>query len=113
MTPAKIIIIADGETKACCSEAADLKTQIKCLAQGLSLAYGEQLTVEFFDLRRTPDHPLVRRVQAEGKKLPLLLFNGEVKFEGGIPLLALKNLLERRGIFPRTLAEADKNHRDG
>ena len=102
MTPAEIVIIADGATPVCCPEAPDLKTQIRYLAQGLMLAYGEQLTVEFIDWRRTPDHPLVRHFQAEGRKLPLLLFNGEVKFEGGIPLLALKTLLERTGIFPRT-----------
>ena len=101
MTPAEIVIIADGDAPACCTEALDLKTQIKYLAQGLSLAYGPQLTVEFLDLCRTPDHPLVRRARAEGRKFSLLLFNGEVKFEGGIPLLALKTLLERTGIFPR------------
>ena len=102
MTPAEIVIIADGDAKACCPEAPDLKTQIKYLAQALSLAYGDQLTVEFFDRRRTPDHPLVRQAQAEGRTFPLLLLNGEVKFEGGIPLLALKTLLERAGIYPRT-----------
>jgi len=96
------VIIADGATPVCCPEAPDLKTQIRYLAQGLMLAYGEQLTVEFVDLGGRPDHPLVRRARAEGRKFPLLLLNGEVKFEGGIPLLALKNLLERNGILPRT-----------
>lgn len=101
MTPAEIVIIADGATPACCREAPDLKTQIRYLAQGLMLAYGEQLKVEFLDPGGRPDHPLVRRARAEGRQFPLLFFNGEVKFEGGIPLLALKTLLERNGIFPR------------
>ncbi|HHT49052.1 MAG TPA: hypothetical protein GXZ98_07145 [Firmicutes bacterium] len=106
MNPAEIIIIADGEATACCTEAPDLHTQIRYLAQGLSLAYGDQLTVEFLDLRQAPDHPLVRQVQAEGRRLPLLIFNREVKFEGGIPLLALKTMLERAGIFPRNGGES-------
>ncbi|NLW59395.1 MAG: hypothetical protein GX073_03515 [Firmicutes bacterium] len=106
MTPLEIIIIADGEAKACCTEASDLQTQIRYLAQGLLLAYGEQLTVEFLDLHRDQDHPLVREALAAGRKFPLLLYNGEVKFEGGIPLLALKTLLDRAGLVPRTVGEA-------
>ena len=104
MTPLKIIIIADGEDKACCTQAPDLKTQIRYLAQGLVLAYGEQLMVEFLDLNRNQDHPLVRQAQAAGRKFPLLLYNGEVKFEGGIPLLALKTLFDRAGLVPLTAA---------
>lgn len=106
MTPFEIIIIADGEAKASCTQDLDLKTQIRYLAQGLLLAYGEQLAVEFLDLQRDQDHPLVRQALAAGRKFPLLLINGEVKFEGGIPLLALKTLFDRAGLVPRTVGEA-------
>ena len=102
MTPIEITIIADGEAKACCTQAPDLKTQIRYLAQGLILAYGEQLTVEFLDLHRDRSHPQVRQALAAGRKFPLLLYNREVKFEGGIPLLALKTLFDRAGVVPRT-----------
>lgn len=102
MTPIEIVIIADGDAKTCCTDAPDLKTQIRYLAQGLVLAYGEQLTVEFLDFQREQDHPQVRQALAEGRKFPLLLYNGEVKFEGGIPLMALKTLFDRAGLVPRT-----------
>ncbi len=100
MTPVEIVIIADGETGTCCTEALDLETQIRYLAQGLVLAYGEQIVVKFLDLRHEQDHPLVRQVLAAGRKFPLLLFNGEVQFEGGIPLLALKALFDQAGLVP-------------
>ena len=102
MIPVEIVIIADGEATSCCAETPDLKTQIRHLAQGLILAYGEQLAVEFLDLRLDKDHLLVRTALATGRQFPLLLFNREVKFEGGIPLLALKNLFDRAGLIPRT-----------
>jgi len=105
LTPIEIIIIADGEAKACGTQPQDLKTQIRYLTQGLILAYGEQLTVEFLDLQRDRDHPLVRQALAVGRKFPLLLWNGEVKFEGGIPLLALKALFDRAGLVPWTGGE--------
>lgn len=101
MTPTEIVIIADGEANACCTEAPDLQTQIKYLGQGLLLAYGDQIRVEYLDINQEQNHPLVRQMLAEGRSLPLLLFNHEVKFEGGIPLLALKTLLERAGLVPR------------
>jgi hypothetical protein len=100
LTPAEIVIIAAGETGTCCTEALDLETQIRYLAQGLVLAYGEQIVVEFLDLHREQDHPVVRQALEEGRKFPLLLFNGEVQFEGGIPLLALKALFDQAGLIP-------------
>ncbi|NLC53266.1 MAG: hypothetical protein GX770_04810 [Firmicutes bacterium] len=109
MTPIEIIIIADGEATACCDQAPDLETQIRYLAQGLTLAYGEQLTVEFLDLNRDQDHPRVQQALAAGRKFPLLLYNREVKFEGGIPLLALKTLFDRAGLVPRTAAGDEDN----
>jgi hypothetical protein len=100
LTPVEIVIIADGETGSCCAEGLDLKTQIRYLAQGLVLTYGEQIVVEFLDLHHDQEHPLVQQALAGGRKFPLLLLNGEVQFEGGIPLLALKTLLERVGLVP-------------
>ncbi len=102
MSPIEIVIIADGAAKSCSTEAPDLKTEIRYLAQGLILAYGEQLAVEFLDVHRDQEHPLVRRAVAAGRKFPLLLYNQEVKFEGGIPLMALKTLFDRAGLVPRT-----------
>ncbi len=100
MTPVELIIIADGEEKSCGAEPLPLKTQINYLRQGMLLAYGGQLAVEFIDLHQTPGHPLVQKLMKEGRCFPLLLFNGEVKFEGGIPLLALKALLDQAGLVP-------------
>lgn len=100
MTPVEIIIIADGEQKSCCAEQQKLKAQIDYLIQGMRLSYGDQIVVDFIDLHQTPANPLVEKVEKEGRKFPLLLFNGEVKYEGGIPLLALKALLDHAGLTP-------------
>jgi hypothetical protein len=103
LTPVEIVIIADGAAGNCCTEAEDLKTQIRYLTQGLVLTYGAQIAVEFLDLDHEQDHPQVRQALKEGRKFPLLLVNGEVQFEGGIPLLALKALFDRIGLVPRSL----------
>ncbi|NLW56111.1 MAG: hypothetical protein GX050_05775 [Firmicutes bacterium] len=100
MNPLEIIIIANGDEKSCGAEPLKLKTQINYLRQGMRLAYGEQLVVEFIDLNQTPVHPLAQKLVDEGRLFPLLLLNGEVKFEGGIPLLALKALLDQAGLVP-------------
>ena len=44
--------------------------------QGMRLAYGEQLVVEFIDLNQTPVHPLAQKLVDEGRLFPLLLLNG-------------------------------------
>ena len=99
MTPVELIIIADGEEKSCNAEM-KLKTQINYLSQGMLLAYGEQLGVEFIDLHQTPDHPLAQKMVGEGRRFPLLLMNGEVKFEGD-SLLAFESALDQVGLVPR------------
>lgn len=98
MNQADIIIIGDGEQKSCCAEQQNLSEQIHCLTQGMILAYGEKITIKYLDLQQEKTNPLVEKAVKEGREFPLLFFNGEVKFEGGIPLLALKALLDRSGI---------------
>ncbi|HBG15335.1 MAG TPA: hypothetical protein DDW93_01015 [Firmicutes bacterium] len=67
------------------------------------LAYGEKISIQFLDLQQERSNPVVKKAVKEGRDFPLLLFNGEVKFEGGIPLLALKALLDRVGIEPNEI----------
>ena len=94
MPKTEIIIIGDGEAKTCCGEEQKLVDQIRHLKQGIILAYGDKISVEFLDLKKDQTNPLVEKAIKEGKSFPLLLLDGELKFEGGIPLLALKVLLD-------------------
>ena len=112
MNPAEIIIIADGEATACCTEAPDLHTQIRYLAQGLSLAYGDQLTVEFLDLRQAPDHPLVRQVQRKGEDYRSLFSTGN-QIRGRDSPAGVKDHAGTGGHLPSEWRKVDKIYRHG
>lgn len=107
MVRAELILIGDGAKALDCA-GVPLKIQIAWLSQGLALAYGEQVTMVFLDIYEDKDDPLVKRVKAEKRKFPLLLVNGEVRYEAGLPLAALKALLEGMGIEPLHPIEIQK-----
>lgn len=96
-----LTLIGDG-AKALGCEGVPLKKQAAWLGQGLALAYGEQVTTVFLDINKDKENPLVKQVRAknEDREYPLLLINGEVRYKAGLPLAALKALLEGMGVEP-------------
>lgn len=85
-----------------CSGQLPLGEQIRQVLGGLALAYGEQITGEFIDLDKPDEasNPLATRCLAEKRELPALFLDGELRFEGVIPLTALKSLLDEIGLKP-------------
>jgi len=102
----ELTFIGAGSKVLGCEGNVTLSRQVQWLIQGLELAYGKQVKAKFLDLEKDEENPLVRRVKKEKCRLPLLLVNGEVKYEGGIPLAALKSCLEGMGIEPRNPMES-------
>ncbi|HEY8344692.1 MAG TPA: hypothetical protein VIL66_05795 [Bacillota bacterium] len=96
-----LTLIGDG-TKVLGCAGVPLRRQAAWLGQGLALAYGEQVTTVFLDINEDKEHPLVQwaRAESEDWEYPLLLINGEVRYKAGLPLAALKALLEGMGVEP-------------
>ncbi|HHU51186.1 MAG TPA: hypothetical protein GXZ36_05155 [Firmicutes bacterium] len=96
-----LTLIGDGAKVLGCT-GVSLKKQAAWLGQGLALAYGEQVTTVFLDINEDKENPLVKRACAkcEDWEYPLVLINGEVRYKAGLPLAALKALLEGMGVKP-------------
>lgn len=105
MPEVEIVIIGHGKVAPECAKGVTFADQTRWLMQAMTLAYGDRVSVRFIDIEEKKEDPLVRRVKEEGRGLPLLLVNGKIKFEGGIPLLALKALLDQIGVKPLEIKE--------
>lgn len=85
-----------------CGDQQPLGAQIRQVLGGLALAYGDQIQSEFIDLDEEHGiiHPLAARCIRENRSLPSLFIDDELRFEGVIPLTALKSLLDDAGLKP-------------
>ncbi|HEX2952726.1 MAG TPA: hypothetical protein VHR47_01935 [Bacillota bacterium] len=81
--------------------------QIRQLIGGLTLAYGEQVYTQFINLdeEEQKDHPLAKEALEEGYQLPVLFLGNEPKYQGVIPIMAIKSLLDSLNIIPITYSK--------
>ncbi|MDA8065963.1 MAG: hypothetical protein M0031_10770 [Thermaerobacter sp.] len=62
--------------------------------------FGDQVLMEYVDVddERLGDYPQAKEALQQGRYLPLVLINGAVTFEGGLPWRYLLEELEQMGI---------------
>ena len=80
-----------------------MEEQAADLGQRLARYYGDDVAVQYVDVfsRRMGEFPSVLRVVNRGNvPLPVIAFNGEAKFAGGISVEMISEELEKRGLTP-------------
>lgn len=80
-----------------------MEEQTADLGQRLARYYGGSVAVEYVDFfsRRMGEFPSVLRVVSRGNvPLPVVGFDGEAKFAGGISMEMISEELEKRGLVP-------------
>lgn len=80
-----------------------MEEQAADLGQRLARYYGTDVAVEYVDVfsRRMGEFPSVLRVVSRGNvPLPVIGFNGEARFAGGISVETISEELEKRGLVP-------------
>ena len=80
-----------------------MEEQAADLGQSLAGYFGSGVSVEYVDVfsERMEDFPSVLRVVDRGNvPLPVIGFNGEAKFAGGISMDMISEELEKRGLAP-------------
>jgi hypothetical protein len=102
--------VASGKEPVGCQSASGLTIgdQIRHLTGGLTLAYGDQVRTNYIDLDQPEqrNHPLAQETIANGYKLPVLFVGNEPKYQGVIPIMAVKSLLDSLGIIPIRYSES-------
>lgn len=100
----ELTFVAIGKDKVGCKAESGLTIgdQMRHLMGGLTLAYGDQIQMEFIDLDRDEnrEHPLAVETSRKGYQLPVLFIGNEPKYQGVIPIMAIKSLLDSLGVFP-------------
>jgi hypothetical protein len=104
----ELVFVGHGSQKVgcggSCGPVQTLGDQIRQVLGGVSLAYGDQLQGNFIDLDepKTIEHPLAKQCHVNNYNLPVLFIDGQPRFQGVIPLTALKAIFDESGLQPRT-----------
>lgn len=106
-----LIFVARGNQRVDCAgeNGMTIGDQIRQLIGGLILAYGDQIHVEFMNLDGDAalDDELIEECVKRNYSLPALFIDRQLKFEGGIPIMALKSVLDDLDLRPLEFGESE------
>ena len=89
------------------TDSSGMEEQVADLGQRLARYYGNDVAVEYVDIfsRRMGEFPSVLRVIGRGNvPLPVIAFNGEARFAGGIAIDVISEELEKMGLVPKEIS---------